>query len=105
MNKEREQHWLSILNISAKMRQLAQELQWENLARLENRRQGLIKSFFSSPVAIEDTEVIHEGIHRILDIDQQIISMGKKHREEIGGKLVDLRTHRKAVSAYKTHSR
>ena len=104
MNKEREQHWLSILKISVKMRQLAQELQWENLAQLENQRQGLIKTFFSRPVAVEDAEVIREGIHRILDMDQQIISMGKRHRGAIGGKLVDFQTHRKAVSAYKTHS-
>ena len=105
MNKEREKHWLSILNISAKMRQLAQQLEWENLAQLENKRHGLIKSFFSSPVAVEDSEVIRNGIHRILDIDQQIITMGKKHRGELGGKLVDFQTHKKAVSAYKTHSR
>jgi hypothetical protein len=104
VNKEREQHWLSILKLSAKMRQLAQELQWENLARLENHRQNLIKSFFSCPVAVEDAEVIREGIHRILDMDQQIISMSKRLRGEIGGKLVDFQTHKKAVSAYKTHS-
>jgi hypothetical protein len=104
VNKEREQHWVSILKISAKMRQLAQELQWENLAILENKRQNLIKTFFSSPVAVEDAEVIREGIHRILDMDQQIIFMGKRHRGEIGGKLVDFQNHKKAVSAYKTHS-
>ena len=105
MNKEREQHWLSILKISVKMRQLAQELQWESLAQMENKRQNLIKSFFSHPVAVEDAEVIREGIHSILDMDQQIISMGKRHRSEISGKLVDLQTHKKAVNAYKTHSR
>jgi len=105
VNKEREDHWLSILKISAKMRQLAQELEWENLAQLENKRHNLIKSFFSSPVEVEDAEVIREGIHRILDMDQQIISMGKRHRGEISGKLVDFTKHKRAVSAYKTHSR
>lgn len=105
MNKEREQHWLTIMRISGKMRDLACALQWEDLALLETNRHQLIKSFFAQPVAAEDADTIREGIHRILDIDQQIISLGKKHRGEIGGKLVDFQTHKKAASAYKTHSR
>jgi hypothetical protein len=105
VNKEREQHWLAILAISSKMRELAGALRWSDLAQLENTRQQLIKTFFAQPVAVEDAELIREGIHTILDIDQQIISLGKKHRREIGGKLVDFRTRKKAVSAYKTHSR
>ena len=105
MNMEREQHWLTILNISGKMRELAQELLWEDLALLESNRHQLINTFFAQPVAIEDADLVREGIHRILAIDQQIISLGKKHRGEIGGKLVDFHTHKKAVSAYKTHSR
>jgi hypothetical protein len=105
MNKEREQHWLTILRISGKMRQLAQELQWMDLAQLEHTRQNLIKSFFSSPVAPEDAELVSEGIYRIVDMDQQIISLSKRHREEISNKLVDFNAHKKAVSAYKTYSR
>jgi hypothetical protein len=105
VNKEREQHWLSILRISGKMSQLAQQLQWADLAQLEHKRQNLIKSFFSSPVAPEDAELVREGIHRILDMDQQIISMGKRHRGELSDKLVDFNTHKRAVSAYKTYSR
>lgn len=105
MNTERQQHWMSILNISVKMRELARKLHWEDLARLENKRQHLIKSFFSQPVEVEDADAIRAGIHKIIDIDQQIISMGKKHRGEISDKLVDFQTHKKAVAAYKTHSR
>jgi hypothetical protein len=105
MNKERELHWMTILRISGKMRQLAQQLQWADLAQLEHKRQNLIKSFFSSPVAPEDVGLVHEGIYRILDMDQQIISMGKRHRGEINNKLVDFNTYRTAVSAYKTHFR
>jgi hypothetical protein len=102
---EREQHWKSILRVSGKMRELAYALRWEELAKLECNRQQLIKSFFAQPVALEDAEFIREGIHRILDIDQQIIFLGKKQRGEIGGKLVDFQTHKKAATAYKTHSR
>lgn len=105
MNKEREHHWLTILRISGKMRELAHKLQWADLAQLEHKRQHLITSFFSSPVAPEEAELVHEGIYRILDMDQQIISMGKRHRAEISNKLVDFNTHKKAVSEYKTYSR
>ncbi|MCG6969893.1 MAG: flagellar protein FliT [Gammaproteobacteria bacterium] len=95
MNKEREQHWLTILRISGNMRQLAQTLQWADLAHLEHKRQNLIKSFFSSPVAPEDAELVREGIYRILDMDQQIIFMGKRHRGEISNKLADFNTPKK----------
>jgi hypothetical protein len=105
LNTERKQHWHTILKISGEMHELAQDMQWENLARLESKRHQLIKSFFSQPVAIEDADLIRAGIHNILDLDQQIISLGKKHRGEIGGKLVDFQAHKRAAYAYKNHSR
>lgn len=38
---------------------------------------------------MEDADAIRRGIHEILETDQQIITLGKKHRSEIGGKLVE----------------
>lgn len=105
MDKEREQHWLSILQMSTNMRELAKKLEWEDLAKLEAQRQNRIKSFFSQPVSIEDADTVRQGIHTILNIDQQIICMGKKHKGEIGGKLVDFHVNKKAVNAYKVNSR
>ena len=105
MNKEREQDWLSIIAMSKKMRELANQLQWEDLASLGNKRQQLIKIFFTDSVEMEDADTIREGIHQILDMDKQIISLSKKHRETLGNELINFKTNKKAVSAYKVNSR
>ena len=105
MNMEREQNWLSIITMSEKMHELAQQLQWEDLASLENKRQELIRTFFTDPVLVEDADTIRAGIHQILSMDKQIISLSKKHRESLGKELINFRTNKKAVSAYKVNSR
>lgn len=102
MNTEREQHWQSILKISYKMLEMAHSRQWKDLVQLESTRRQLITAFFTQPVAAEDANAIHDGIHRILDIDQQIISLGKR-RCEARGKLLHFRKHKRAV--YKFRSR
>lgn len=101
---DREHQWTSIIDISNRMWILAQDDEWEQIAKLESQRQNLIKNFFAIPVSLEESNTVRDGIHKIVRIDKQIITKGKEHKEKIGYKLKDFRTGKKALNAYKVHS-
>jgi len=66
--------WQEILDSSAKMEEVAQKNDWQQLAKLVDNRQKLLNKFFRKPVAESQVQALHQiqaDIQLILEQDKR----------------------------------
>jgi hypothetical protein len=89
-----------ILALSEEMYELAQKGDWDQITEKQNIRQSLMNSFFANPLDVEQAAKIEDGIQRLLDLDQKILSKGKEDLKNMSDGLNTLNHRKKAVNAY-----
>ncbi len=88
------------LRLTEQMRDLAQNAAWDELARLERQRGGLLESCFTRHTRFQDRDLATQNIRKLLDMDQVILALGKARRAELATELDQLQQGRHATKAY-----
>lgn len=94
-----------LLALTRDMLQLAEAGDWVLLAERESERQSLSAELFATPVPRESAPVVAECIRRVLDLDQDLLSLVHSHRDEAAQAVRDTRQGRAAADAYRRFSR
>ena len=94
-----------LLALTREMLRLAEAGDWVLLAERENERQNLSAELFATPVPREAAPVVADCIRRLLDLDQDLLTLVQAHREEAAQAVRDTRQGRAAADAYRRFSR
>lgn len=93
-------NWSRIVEISDQLLQLAEQKNWDRLARLQIERDRLIEHFFQSEtLAVLVTEV-QSDIRKICDQDRKIMQMVADNRAQLGSEAQHLRAMKNRIEQY-----
>ena len=82
------------------MMSAAEQEDWPLVSALESDRQRLIEAAFASPAPPADAAAIASVISRIQALNQDLLSMGSRGRDQLAGALDNMAKGRRARSAY-----
>jgi hypothetical protein len=71
---------------------------------METQRRARLEAFFSQPPAAHEKNWLSAGIQLVLNLDSEIMQLGKAGRQELGETLNKLGNGRVAVKAYQAHT-
>ena len=95
----------SILKLSNQMMDAARARNWEALEHMESERQELLADIFSMPIADNEIQDVSQGIQQVLELNQQIMAMGRGGRQEIAAEINRFNLGRRAKQAYGKNTR
>ena len=87
------------------MLELARQLEWRQVAELETQRKSLVMACFASPTSEQDAPEVAVAIREILKLNQDIETLGRQCRDQLGGEIRLQNTGRTATAAYLSASR
>jgi hypothetical protein len=87
----------AVLECSERMCAAARAGRWDDLTLLERERRALLDELFSS----EETVVDAPALRRLTEMNDEIIALGTRHRNELHRALEDGRGRRRAADAYR----
>ena len=90
----------AVLAMTGQMVRAAKQEDWRRVTALESNRQGLIAAVFASPVPPADAAAVGAVISRIHALNQDLLSMGSRGRDQLAGALDNMAKGRRARSAY-----
>jgi len=97
----------SFIVVSEQMLALAKNAEWEQLTEIESKRRPEIEAFFSSldqEARQKNIPELKQAIEKILDIDNQIISLAKESRSHAVEAMKKNSSARKAMSEYQNNT-
>ena len=86
--------------VSREMLAAAQRGHWETVMGLQGERQRRLEAYFATPVPPDLADQVAAGIREMLELDRQVVDLGRKGMEELAGAMNGLRTGRRAQQAY-----
>jgi hypothetical protein len=86
----------AVLECSERMLAAASAGRWEELVQLERERRELLEDMFEPGAALEP-----DMLRRLVEINEEIVALGKSHRDELRRELEDGRAQRRAADAYR----
>ncbi|MDX9741488.1 MAG: flagellar protein FliT [Gammaproteobacteria bacterium] len=86
----------AVLECSERMLAAANAGRWDDLTRLERERRALLEYLFA-PGAVVDAG----ALARLGRINDEIVTLGESHRDELRRTLEDGRSRRRAAEAYR----
>lgn len=93
-----------ILRLTTAMRQLAQEQNWQEFARLEAERQRSLEYLFKHPDISTALQDVADTLQQVIVLDQQSIELGEAAKRLLAEKLNLPSPAHGAISAYKNTS-
>ena len=97
---KRKQELDSILAQSRQMLVAAQEGDWEALTEWQNKRQERIRAFFRIAPARSEADMISAQIREILSLNEQLVALANRRRQDLKDEIRGLAKGRKATKAY-----
>jgi len=94
-----------LLELTQEMLQLARAKDWPALAEREQQRHQLARDLFAQPVPREHAPTVADCVRKVLDIDQELITLTEKGRDEAARAMQEVRTGQKARDTYRRFSR
>ncbi len=88
------------LDITAEMVKDAQNNSWDRLRELESERRFNIEEAFVGKVPVDEAESMIELIARILDLNDELVFLGRETRGEFSQGMDKLSRGRRAKVAY-----
>jgi hypothetical protein len=89
----------AVIELSGDMLKSALIEDWDQVIALESQRDTLIMDLFAEPLTLPP-DVVAEKIQIILDINQQLLEYGKRHRDELQQEMLKLFHGKKSVQLY-----
>ncbi|WP_435104267.1 flagellar protein FliT [Arhodomonas sp. AD133] len=102
---DRERTARRLLELTQEMLKLGEGGDWVAFAEREVERQRLSQELFATPVPRDAAPVVADCVRRVLDLDQELITLAESHREEAARALQDVQRGRQATDAYRRFSR
>ncbi len=93
------------LRLTERMLELARDADWEELARVERERAGVLESCFGHENHFRDKDLATRTIRKLLDLDRAIIALGEPRRRQLATELDQLQQgcHARRVYANARH--
>ncbi len=97
----RRRRLTELVELGAAMLDAARDGRWSEVAEGEAARQALIRELFASAAGAEEGEGLARGIRRVLDMDREIMALGRSTMDDLAARLGDLRQGQHAHRAYR----
>lgn len=88
-----------LIAISSAMLESAHAQNWEPMIERQSERDALARAAFPEPLVAASPEVL-EKVRAVLDLDRQLVEIGRRHRDELALKRLELRRARKSARFY-----
>lgn len=88
-----------LLELTDLMLENARSEKWDVVIEIQPQRDRLIAEFFSRQLSIEEN-ALGESIRHILDADQEIMVLGREHRDSLKQEIKKMSQGKSAVKAY-----
>jgi len=91
-----------VIVISKQLIVFAEESKWDEFSELDAKRQSLVRSINveSLELSDEDNVVFRDLLNEMISLNEQLGIICTEQREELAGKLKELRVGAKAKKAY-----
>ena len=89
-----------ILALTQKMLQMAEQLQWENVSKLEAERSNLIYAFFETKPTVDEAERVASIILEVLAADKEIIALSSSEQQKLLKSSQKMNLGKQASKAY-----
>ena len=92
-----------LLNLSQEMLSVAEAGNWNEVAKLETRRQALLRKFeltINSTGVETSTEVIANDLREVILINKRMLDLGETVKADLAKSMSGLHQGRNAVNAY-----
>jgi hypothetical protein len=78
--------------------------EWDNVIAQESARRDLIQDFFATKATVEEAQWVASGVRRIMDVDKEIMCMGKNDMRLIAAELDSLHRGKQVSNAYQKYA-
>lgn len=102
-----EEKVLSFVATTEVMLEKASQGEWEQLAEMEAKRRPELEAFFNaldSNSLNDNAELLRETIEKILDLDQQIVTLGVESKNNLAELMQKNNSARQAMSEYQKNT-
>ena len=96
----RESQWQNIMQMTAQLRELSAQEDWQKMNEVSMQRQIKLAHFFASSVAESEVELVAQGIQKILHSDQILMQISQKQKQAISSEVQKISSGRQAIKAY-----
>ena len=100
-----DKQWQAIVSASEALLKTVQEGRWEDLEPQARYRDKLIRSYFATPVTVDNALRIHEEISGILEIDERILGHARREQVKTSATVGKWKTGTGAGQSYQSNSR
>lgn len=104
LSAERTARLMRAVDLSGDILEAARGGDWEEVARLERRREDLLREFFAEPVPSQAESRVAEQLREIAALNDAAVALLSDARDSLGADLDNLRTGRRATRAYGENS-
>lgn len=88
-----------LIAISSAMLESARAQDWEPMIERQPERDALARAAFPEPLVEASPEVL-EKVRAVLDLDRQLVELGRRHRDALALKHLEFRRARKSARFY-----
>lgn len=96
--------WQKVLSMSDSMLTSAKAGEWDSVISLETARRNLIQDFFAIKATFEEAQWVASGVRKIMDVDKEIMCLGKNDMRLIASELDSLQRGKQASNAYQKYA-
>lgn len=89
-----------LLTLSNTMLEKALGNDWDEVFMLEPTQRELVERLFNSEDAIPIDDPLSQGINHLIRINEQVMRLGHKHKQELATDLQKIDQGKKALTAY-----
>jgi len=93
----------NVIELTQQMLLACQSEEWDRFSEIEPQRRSQIKALFVSPPVGNETECVAAGIRKVLEMDQEIISICETEKRACADQLTQMNKGRRVSYAYKDH--
>jgi len=104
VDQNQDVQWTRLLDMMGHMLDAAKESDWQNLIELNERRQSILKSYFTDVAPTLETELLRDRIQVLQAIEKQIIQYSQSMRRDVATELKDLHRSKRVEQAYLSNS-
>ena len=92
--------WNEITTMTHRMLVHARSGEWDTVIEMESKRQDKMQSYFATRSSLNEVQGIVEGISAVMELDKEIMSLGKSDISRLGDDLEQINRGKKAQFAY-----
>ena len=100
MSKRSNDQLIEALQLTQRMKKLADEGSWDELASLEKEQSTMLRACFEAGSMFENRQQAETTIRQILQLNQEILQLGQEAQLAVRRELQSINKGRNAAKAY-----